>query len=110
MALLANLQQRTGQLRAGLAALGLESIPGPHPIVPLLVRDTTATRRLVERLFEHGVLAVGLTYPVVPQGDETIRFQVNAGHTEADIDFLLSLMGDQAFKRWSDQAIKRLSV
>ena len=92
LALLANLQRRTGQLRAGLAALRLESIPGPHPIVPLLVRDTTATRRLVDRLFEHGVLAVGLTYPVVPQGDETIRFQVNAGHTEADIDFLLSLL------------------
>jgi len=99
LALLANLQRRTQQLRAGLAALGLESIPGPHPIVPLLVRDTAATRRLVTRLFDAGVLAVGLTYPVVPQGDETIRFQVNAGHTEADIDFLLSYLDDQAFKR-----------
>jgi len=92
LALLANLRRRTGQLRAGLATLGLESIPGPHPIVPLLVRDTTATQRRVNHLFENGVLAVGLTYPVVPRGDETIRFQVNAGHTEADIDFLLSLL------------------
>jgi len=92
LALLDKLRRRTGQLRDGLAALGLESIPGPHPIVPLLVRDTDATRRMVQRLFDGGVLAVGLTYPVVPRGDETIRLQVNAAHTEADIDSLLDLL------------------
>jgi glycine C-acetyltransferase len=83
---------RTAQLREGLATLGLESIPGPHPVVPLLVRDTDATRRTVADLFEGGVLAVGLTFPVVPRGDETIRFQVNADHTEQDIDGLLRLL------------------
>ncbi len=92
LALLDNLRRRTIQLRDGLAALGLESIPGPHPIVPLLVRDTDATRRLVRHLFDGGILAVGLTYPVVPRGDETIRLQVNAAHTEADIDILLGLL------------------
>ena len=40
---------------------------------------------MVEGLYEHGVLAVGLTFPVVPHGDETIRFQINAAHTESDI-------------------------
>ena len=80
----------------GLAELGLESIPGPHPIVPLLVRDTAATRMLVNRLFDAGVLVVGLTFPVVPRGDETIRFQINAAHTEADIAFLLDLLGQGA--------------
>jgi glycine C-acetyltransferase len=90
--ILHHLRERTDQFRQGLLDLGRESIAGPHPIVPLLVRDTAATRQLVGRLFEDGVLAVGLTYPVVPRGDETIRFQVNAAHTEADIDFLLGLL------------------
>jgi len=40
---------------------------------------------MVQGLFERGILAVGLTFPVVPKGDETIRFQINAAHTEADI-------------------------
>jgi glycine C-acetyltransferase len=31
----------------------------------------------------------GLTYPVVPRGDEEIRAQVNADHTEGDIDYVL---------------------
>jgi glycine C-acetyltransferase len=91
---LAHLGARTLQFRRGLDALGFESIPGPHPVVPLLVRDTTRVRAMVSGLFERGVLAVGLTYPVVPKGDETIRFQINAAHTEADIDELLGALGD----------------
>jgi len=39
------------------------------------------------------VLAVGLTFPVVPRGDETIRFQVNAAHTAADVDQVLNALG-----------------
>jgi glycine C-acetyltransferase len=35
---------------------------------------------------------VGLTFPVVPKGDETIRFQVNAAHTRADIDQVLNAL------------------
>ena len=89
---LAALSDRTRQLREGLRALGLESIPGPHPVVPLLVRDTDKTRGMVRGLHERGVLAVGLTFPVVPRGDDTIRFQVNAAHTRADIDEVLAAL------------------
>ena len=89
---LANLQARTTQFRQGLESLGFESIPGPHPVVPLLVRDTDRVRSMVAGLFERGILAVGLTYPVVPKGDETIRFQINAAHTESDIDELLAAL------------------
>ncbi len=89
---LENLQQRIQQFRQGIAALGLESIPGPHPVVPLLVRDTAKTHRIVQHLFDHGVLVVGLTFPVVPRGDETIRFQINAANTTADIDEVLKIL------------------
>ena len=92
---LTNLKARTDQFRRGLAALGLESIPGPHPVVPMMVRDTERTRALVRGLFDRGVLAIGLTFPVVPRGDETIRFQVNAAHTESDIDEVLTALKQQ---------------
>ena len=85
-----NLGARTGQFRAGLERLGFESIAGPHPVVPLLVRDTDRVRAMVRGLYDRGILAVGLTFPVVPRGDETIRFQINAAHTEADIDEVLN--------------------
>ncbi|MFZ7124993.1 MAG: aminotransferase class I/II-fold pyridoxal phosphate-dependent enzyme [Desulfobacterales bacterium] len=89
---LAHLGDRVRQFRDGISDLGLESIPGPHPVVPLLVRDTEKTRHLVRHLFDQGVLAVGLTFPVVPRGDETVRFQVNAAHTEADIREVIAVL------------------
>ena len=99
---LANLRARTAQFRGGLESLGFESIPGPHPVVPLVVRDTARVRSMVAGLFERGILAVGLTFPVVPKGDETIRFQINGAHTEGDIDELLSalkeLKGSHAYQ------------
>jgi glycine C-acetyltransferase len=90
--LLAHLDALTGKLERGLVDLGLETIPGPHPIVPLMVRDTERTSALVGHLYEHGILATGLNYPVVPKGDEEIRFQVNADHTVGDIDYLLEVL------------------
>jgi glycine C-acetyltransferase len=91
-ACLAHLKARTDQFRRGLEDQGFESIPGPHPVVPLVVRDTNRTREMVRGLFDRGILAVGLTFPVVPRGDETIRFQINAAHTEADIAELLGAL------------------
>lgn len=90
------LHQRVQQFRNGLESLGFESIPGPHPIVPLVVRDTRKTKTMVNRLYENGILVVGLTFPVVPHGDETIRFQINAAHTEADIDYVLKVLEEFA--------------
>jgi len=91
---LQHLHARTQQFREGLAALGMESIPGPHPVVPLLVRDTAKTHQMVQRLYEHGVLVVGLTFPVVPRGDETMRFQINAAHTKADVNYVLNVLSE----------------
>lgn len=82
----------TRRFRDGLARLGFESLEGDHPVVPLMVRDTARTTELVLHLREHGVLATGLNFPVVPKGDETIRFQVSADHTEKDIDSVLDVL------------------
>ena len=89
---LAHVQARIRQFRDGIAALGLETIPGTHPVTPLMVRDTARTHRMVRGFTDHGVLVVGLNYPVVPDGDQTIRFQVNAAHTPADIDQVLNVL------------------
>ena len=90
--LLDRLRALTRRFEEGLVRLGFEVIPGEHPVVPLMVRDTARTRALVRHLRENGVLATGLAYPVVPRGDEEIRFQVNADHTEGDIDEVLDVL------------------
>ncbi len=89
---LRHLRALTKRFESGLVAAGFETIPSDHPITPIMVRDTDETRRLVAALFDAGVLATGLAYPVVPRGDESIRFQVNADHTEAGIDRVLAAL------------------
>ena len=89
---LKHLSDMTKKFEQGLIDLGYETIPSPHPIVPLVVRDTERTTKLVKYLRDNGVLATGLNYPVVPKGDETIRFQVCADHTPYDIDCVLEVL------------------
>ena len=90
--LLERLRSLTKRFEEGLARLGIETIPGEHPVVPLMIRDTQKTRDLVRYLYDNGVLVTGLAFPVVPMGDEEIRTQINADHTEADIDHVLELL------------------
>ena len=93
---LARLRSLARSFEEGLVARGFEIIPGEHPIVPIMIRDTESTRRLVAALFDAGVLATGLAYPVVPRGDESIRFQINADHTEADLRQVLAALSSAA--------------
>jgi glycine C-acetyltransferase len=90
--LLSNLRNLTAKLRSGLVKLGFETIEGVHPVVPILIRDTNKTSALVEHLFNKNILATGLNYPVVPKGEEEIRLQVAANHTEKDIEYILSVL------------------
>jgi glycine C-acetyltransferase len=91
-ALLWHLRAMTQQFRRGLASLGLETLTGEHPLVPLMVRDTHRTLRIIGHLREEGILATGLNYPVVPKGDEEIRFQISADHTAADMEEALAVL------------------
>jgi glycine C-acetyltransferase len=90
--LLENLRKLTKRLEKGLVDLGYEIIESEHPVVPLMIRDTRRASELVQYLTEHGILATGLNYPVVPRGDEEIRFQVSADHSEYDIDYVLGVL------------------
>jgi glycine C-acetyltransferase len=89
---LKHVQDRIAQFRSGIDSLGMETIPGVHPVVPLMVRDTIKTKKMVEDFADNGILVVGLNFPVVPDGSQAIRFQVNAAHTEADIDYVLQVL------------------
>ncbi|MEE8247531.1 MAG: aminotransferase class I/II-fold pyridoxal phosphate-dependent enzyme, partial [Alphaproteobacteria bacterium] len=92
LALLEQLRAMTARFEQGVVALGLETIPGAHPVVPVMVRDTGRTSALVAHLKRQGVLATGLNFPVVPRGDEEIRFQISADHREADVDQALAAL------------------
>ncbi len=90
--LLTHLRAMTARFKAALVELGLETLPGEHPVVPLMLRDSARTSALVAHLRHHGILATGLNYPVVPKGEEEIRFQISADHQAADIDEVVAAL------------------
>jgi len=78
------LRMLTKKFEDGLKSMDYEVIESEHPIVPLMVRDTQKTTDIVKFLKENGV----------PQGDQTIRFQVNGNHTDYDIEVALSVLAE----------------
>ncbi len=108
-AILKHLYQMTKRFEQGLCDLGYEVIVSDHPIVPLMVRDTRKTADLVNYLIQRGILATGLTYPVVPRGGEEIRFQINADHTPDDIDYTLEVLKEYALGSDIGRGYKNIS-
>jgi glycine C-acetyltransferase len=80
------LAANTEQFRRRMAQEGFDVLPGEHPISPVMIGDAARASRLADLLLEHGVYAIGFSYPVVPQGKARIRIQLSAAHTSADVE------------------------
>jgi glycine C-acetyltransferase len=75
----------TARFRRELSELGLDVVPGEHPIVPVMFGDAHRAGAAAETLLEHGVYAVAFSYPVVPMGQARIRTQLSAGLSDDDV-------------------------
>jgi glycine C-acetyltransferase len=56
-----------------------------HPIIPVMLGDAKLATEFASRLRSRGVLAVGFSFPVVPQGKARIRAQMSAGLTREQL-------------------------
>jgi len=76
--LVIRLRKNTAKIRSGLKEIGFEIVEGQTPIIPILTKDTFKTMQFSRKLFENGIFAPGIGYPVVPEGEALIRVQVSA--------------------------------
>lgn len=88
------LAANTRYFRERIAGLGLNVIPGEHPIVPIMLGDAILAQKMAERLLEKGVYVIGFSYPVVPKGAARIRTQISAAHSRDDLDFAIEKIGE----------------
>jgi glycine C-acetyltransferase len=79
--------------RKGMQALGFNLIAGEHPIIPVMLGDAPLAVRLAERMQEQGVYVVAFSFPVVPHGKARIRTQMNAAHSIAQLDRVITAFG-----------------
>lgn len=83
------LHANTKYFREELAKIGLDVLPGTHPIVPIMLYDAHVASEFAKRMLEKGVYVIGFSFPVVPNGKARIRTQVSAAHTKKDLDFAI---------------------
>ncbi|MCS6896584.1 MAG: glycine C-acetyltransferase [Nitrospira sp.] len=82
----ARLHENARYFRRRLTDLGFRLLPGEHPIIPILLGESTLAAAMAEALMKEGIYVVGFSYPVVPQGQARIRVQMSAAHTRAQLD------------------------
>lgn len=90
------LRANTAFFRERMTKLGLDILPGEHPIVPVMIGDAARAGRMAECLLERGVYVVGFSYPVVPMGKARIRIQVSAAHTTDQLSRAAELFKEAA--------------
>lgn len=96
--LLERLRGNVQHFRAGVAALGLRTISGITPIVPVIVGETATAIAMQKALFEQGVFVSGFGFPVVPRGEARLRCQISAAHSREDLDACLAALKQVAEK------------
>ena len=69
-----------------LQQLGFDTGRSETPIVPVMLGESHVAKRFSELLFERGVFALPIVFPMVGRDKARIRTIMNAGLTRADLD------------------------
>ena len=91
---LKRLWDNTRYFKAGLRKLGFDTGASETPITPVIVGQSSTARKMSEMLFDENVFALPIVFPMVARDKARIRTIMNAGHSQADLDFAL-----QAFEK-----------
>jgi len=80
------LHQKNQYMRAKLKTAGFNLGQSQSPIIPIYISDVNTLTSFEAELYQKGVFAVRVTYPVVKPSEGRIRLIINDAHTYKDID------------------------
>jgi len=83
------LWDNTRYFKKAMKDLGFDLGRSETPITPVMVGESGKAKKLSLRLYELGVFALPIVYPMVAQGKARIRTIMNAALTKEDIDFAI---------------------
>src|SRR3990167_559142 len=86
-----SLKNNTTYLIENLRKNNLNVLETETPIIPILIGDEAKAIHFSEKLFEAGILAPCVRWPVVPKGKARIRCVVMATHTQKHMDRLIEV-------------------
>jgi len=79
--------------KAGLEKLGFNTGVTETPITPVMIGDARDSSEFSKRLFEEGIFATTIGFPLVAHGKARIRVMLSAAHSQEDLDFALDVFG-----------------
>ncbi len=85
-ALRAQLTANAEKFRTAMTAAGFTLSGDGHPIIPVMIGDAALAGEMAARLLDRGIYVTAFSFPVVPHGTARIRTQMNAAHSDDDID------------------------
>jgi len=84
------LWDHTRRFKAAMQSLGFDTGKSQTPITPVIVGESGRAKQLSARLFELGVFALPIVFPMVAKDKARIRTIMNAALTEDDVHFAIS--------------------
>lgn len=89
-----NLWKNTEYFKKTMKDLGFNIGNSTTPITPVIVGESGAAKKMSQRLFEEGIFALPIVFPMVARDKARIRTIMNAALTNDELDFAIS-----AFKK-----------
>lgn len=87
---LENLWKNTSYFKKELKRMGFDIGNSETPITPVIVGESTVAQQMSTMLYDEGVFALPIVFPMVVRDKARIRTMMNAGHTRADLDAALA--------------------
>jgi glycine C-acetyltransferase len=78
-------------LKRGFKKLGFDIGNSETPITPVMLGDEKLAKNFSANLFENGVFATPIKYPMVALGKARIRVMPSASHSKKDLDIGLGV-------------------
>jgi 7-keto-8-aminopelargonate synthetase-like enzyme len=82
----ASLWKNVHHLKSGLEEMGFDTMNCETQLIPIYMGEEAKARKAARLLFEKGILAPAIVWPIVQQGKARIRVTAMATHTAAQID------------------------
>lgn len=81
------LQDKVAHFVEALANQHPSSLPAQSAIVPLIIGDSAKAQAVARELEREGIFASCFSYPVIPEGQARLRFQVSRAHAFEELSF-----------------------
>jgi len=83
------LWDNTKYFKKELESMGFDTGESETPITPVIVGESKKAKDLSNRLYDEGVFALPIVFPMVARDKARIRTMMNAGLTKDDLNFAL---------------------